>query len=554
MRAKITFFTEFRMPLKDGLREAVQVELQGYQLKRGLVASHTIITDGDGNFKYSHKDGWVIYHAATGRIVISNETNNYNPLKSPFDAMRLLHAKRTGTYTHIDSALSGLKNNNGDDAVKHITNKLKPYPKPKEAKSDQPEGCKVDAGKYSSFLVFIRSIDTAIESAFENSDKFIELKWGNSCYKVGHRRENLQKFRANVIKNRTAFADSALPVKKVEQCGPFVKAGEWVLPANSPSYATKVYIKSAQELEIEADKRKDMLARIDAALSTPPVIITAELPKVEPVAPEVKDLPTMQDAIESSRKIGISIPNDRVILEVAPKKPVSKYADFIKHAGYTPIQAGRVESTLDKLIRSDGVIMRKHEYIKMQFNKGMTAQTKEVNRIKEMSRLKYFRATTSEQNEHEKRIKDGGKITEYWLYDGDKYGYRYPVNATEYAYFKYLEAIAPKVKLVEAVTDDYTKFEARLHSDIAKNEQADNEFKAIASPEISTAQSSNIKPITLRPRPLYGINKGIFSHRIPRLWHVCQADGVRSNKTLHGSHISAGFKLGISPHGFMIIR
>jgi hypothetical protein len=65
------------------------------------------------------------------------------------------------------------------------------------------------------------------------------------------------------------------------------------------------------------------------------------------------------------------------------------------------------------------------------------ASTEEVNKVKDVSRATYNRMDNREQEDLERRIREGGKKTEYRLYTKD--GSFYTVTKAEYDYAKQIE-------------------------------------------------------------------------------------------------------------------
>ena len=87
----------------------------------------------------------------------------------------------------------------------------------------------------------------------------------------------------------------------------------------------------------------------------------------------------------------------------------------------------KAEILLSKRMRFDGVIMTIREFVEKAVSENKTIKVGEQNRIKEMTRTQFNRATGYEQAEHERKIAEGGKV-KYYLIDG------YEMTKTAYDY------------------------------------------------------------------------------------------------------------------------
>lgn len=105
----------------------------------------------------------------------------------------------------------------------------------------------------------------------------------------------------------------------------------------------------------------------------------------------------------------------------------AEYADIGGVPGESAMARARRVTALSALIRVDGAIKTKKRMVDDMVLAGATTSFSEENRIKPMSRSAFNRANNSEQYAHEKRIRDGGKVSVYQLGDSvvDKIAYDY---------------------------------------------------------------------------------------------------------------------------------
>jgi hypothetical protein len=78
-------------------------------------------------------------------------------------------------------------------------------------------------------------------------------------------------------------------------------------------------------------------------------------------------------------------------------------------------QKARREKHLSQLTRVDGQTMSKGNMIQYLLDQGYKLNSGKVDRIKDMSALRYFRASAKEQQEHERKQREAGKKTVYSL-------------------------------------------------------------------------------------------------------------------------------------------
>jgi hypothetical protein len=200
---------EFTTTINQGKSNESHPVVQAYQCRNGLAAGHPVRQDSDGNFKYSQ--GWRIYHINTGALV-SGLSYKGEKLNTPAQAMR---AANRGAGHRLVSRVREAEKRNPTPAQKvknqpRIIGKLQAWPKPKPA--GKLPGCEhIAKDKNHALLSLIAEIDAQLLQAPEKSALFRVFTFGRTMFKINARREALQRFRANVLKNRRAFADSALP-------------------------------------------------------------------------------------------------------------------------------------------------------------------------------------------------------------------------------------------------------------------------------------------------------------------------------------------------------
>ena len=99
----------------------------------------------------------------------------------------------------------------------------------------------------------------------------------------------------------------------------------------------------------------------------------------------------------------------------------------------SPMQLTNTENLLKKTYNFDGKIMSTQDKIDELILKGKAKlQIIQENKVKEWSRRRYNRATWSEQEEHDRKVKEGGEIDVYYVG-----GYKFPKLVYNYA--EYLE-------------------------------------------------------------------------------------------------------------------
>lgn len=235
---------QFATVLNHGKSNESRPVVSAYACRNGLAAGHAVKQDKDGDFRYA--PGWEIYHVATGALVSTGNIFG-DPIKhpTPAAAMRNLKNKFKGTLlgklrARKDGAPGSL------EGLPEIIGKLKTWPKPA---GKQPPGCERIAAKgYNTLRALVAEIDAAISTATRTSKKQRTFTIGRTRFTVGARLESLQRLRVQVIKNRSAFADSALPkpaapVAQVAQAAPEVVA---VIIAAAPAPRAPKAVAQAQ--------------------------------------------------------------------------------------------------------------------------------------------------------------------------------------------------------------------------------------------------------------------------------------------------------------------
>lgn len=88
--------------------------------------------------------------------------------------------------------------------------------------------------------------------------------------------------------------------------------------------------------------------------------------------------------------------------------------------GQTPAKKGLIRKALAKQWRFDGVAMTSRERIESLLAKGeLEVDSYEEDKIKPMSRTQFNRASQREQDAHEKKVREGGKVTVYTVSGSD---------------------------------------------------------------------------------------------------------------------------------------
>jgi len=123
----------------------------------------------------------------------------------------------------------------------------------------------------------------------------------------------------------------------------------------------------------------------------------------------------------------------------------------------------RADDYLAKLVWSNdaGASMTRASWVQRMLDKGAEPSMQMVDKIKPMSRMAAFRASTREGDYHARKIKDAGKVRAYWLGDVS-------VSKTEYDYAHELLAInEPPINEPPAAATDLPTTEQFQTSEVA---------------------------------------------------------------------------------------
>lgn len=122
--------------------------------------------------------------------------------------------------------------------------------------------------------------------------------------------------------------------------------------------------------------------------------------KTETITRKRYNMPFIPDAIKQAAK-------ELKSSTAAPaKKPISPIAKA---------QAAKAENALNKSVRYNGEVMTFKQMVLKSLSNGANPGTVQVNKIKDLTRRQFNRMDGRQQDEHERRQKEAGKITEYRL-------------------------------------------------------------------------------------------------------------------------------------------
>lgn len=169
--------------------------------------------------------------------------------------------------------------------------------------------------------------------------------------------------------------------------------------------------------------------------------------------------------------------------EKESRKPI---ADF--DAGLSPMQRGKIQKSLNKLWNIDGKHQTTKQYVEDAVKSGtLELDSYDENRIKDMTRQQFNRATNEQQQRHEQRIKDGGKVTKY-LVNGLELG------KTAYDYAAHLQNKSESLQnksqiksepLRSVSDDDYISGHKKERSRLMRiRQQANADFVKNPTPEV----------------------------------------------------------------------
>lgn len=112
----------------------------------------------------------------------------------------------------------------------------------------------------------------------------------------------------------------------------------------------------------------------------------------------------------------------------------SQIDDWLSKTSYTPVQKGSARAILSREAiypEFDNAQLARVEFVQRVVDKGGKPDVEQVNRIKDKTRTQFNRMSQREQDEHERKIREGGKVAEYSVGN-------YIVTKTEYDYANYL--------------------------------------------------------------------------------------------------------------------
>lgn len=114
----------------------------------------------------------------------------------------------------------------------------------------------------------------------------------------------------------------------------------------------------------------------------------------------------------------------------------AEYSDIGGPADETPVQRGRRIAALSAMTResSTGDVLTTKQFIEKRIDAGWLPEVHQENKIKDVSRTRFNRMSQREQDEHARKIKEGGKVDVHYLTnDGyltqiTKIGYDYAMH------------------------------------------------------------------------------------------------------------------------------
>lgn len=257
---------QFATVLNHGRRNEARPVVTAYQLRNGMAAGHPVRQDEEGNFKYG--TGWEIYHVATGALVspggiFGEKIRHATPAAAMLTIKNKFKGKLLGKLrAREDGPALSLK------GLTEVIGKLKAWPKPAARLGKVAPGCeRVKVQGNSALFALIAEIDAALADATKTSKLFCTFKFGRATFKISRTFARLKNFRAQVLKNRRAFADSALPK----------------IATNKPA-ATLNQPKGAEAMTAQP---QTITPAVDRALA----VLRASLGNVQPAAPQPQAAP-----------------------------------------------------------------------------------------------------------------------------------------------------------------------------------------------------------------------------------------------------------------------
>lgn len=129
----------------------------------------------------------------------------------------------------------------------------------------------------------------------------------------------------------------------------------------------------------------------------------------------------------------------------------------------------RAMDYLDQPVRTPSGVTTRRAWVEQQVKEGAEPSIDLVDKIKPMSSRQYFRATNAEQQAHERRVREGGKVAEYYLGD-------YKVSKTEHDYAMGVLAQKAQAAPSDQGLEDVTCVAAGRSQDSAEEFDDDDEI------------------------------------------------------------------------------
>jgi hypothetical protein len=118
----------------------------------------------------------------------------------------------------------------------------------------------------------------------------------------------------------------------------------------------------------------------------------------------------------------------------------AEFSDIGGPANELPMRRAKRIKTLSKLIRQDGTTKTQKAFVEDLVALGATTRTTMEDRIRPMSRRAFNRANGREQADHDRKVREGGKVSKYWIANPREDRGEYGIGKTEYDYANHLIA------------------------------------------------------------------------------------------------------------------
>lgn len=126
----------------------------------------------------------------------------------------------------------------------------------------------------------------------------------------------------------------------------------------------------------------------------------------------------------------------RAKAELETSLATEKLTVFTKALNYPTLQAGQARKALSKQLRYQGEVMTLADLIVKLVDAGRKPCIDDVDKYHPMTRRAFNRASQIEQENHERKVREGGKVRHYTLQSED--GLSMEIGAFGYAYAWYL--------------------------------------------------------------------------------------------------------------------